>query len=244
MGFGEARANVIVNDLNEDMTIWSENEPPISIGDEVSVTCGASAHKYANELNWYKDDVLIQSGDSKLHEQSDKKIIFMIVILFTDVKVESHNTGYSHRKEIRWSSVTGAEAGKYECRANVIKDDSLDSKSWDLEVVKPKRPEVEDSNIENGKSMKSLLGEPLQLRCKFLGIPRPKITWYKDGSEITHETNDSRLSLHNSNTILDLQYIKAEDEGRYKCVAANRIGSVSLETELKITSNDQIISNC
>lgn len=67
MGVSESKANVIINDLNEDLAIWSENEPPISVGDDVSVTCGASAHKYATELNWYKDDALITSGDSKLN---------------------------------------------------------------------------------------------------------------------------------------------------------------------------------
>lgn len=65
MGFGEAKSNLIVNDLDSDLSIWTENTAPISIGDDVSIWCGASAHKYANELNWYKDDVLIQSGNGK-----------------------------------------------------------------------------------------------------------------------------------------------------------------------------------
>lgn len=63
-GWSEVRANVIVMDLNEELTIWSENELPISVGDQVSVTCGASAHKYATELNWYKNDILVESGNS------------------------------------------------------------------------------------------------------------------------------------------------------------------------------------
>lgn len=69
MGSGEAKANVIVNDLNEDLLVWSENETPISVGDDVTVSCGASAHKYANELNWYKDDVLVKSDDGKYNWQ-------------------------------------------------------------------------------------------------------------------------------------------------------------------------------
>lgn len=155
---------------------------------------------------------------------------------FTDIEVISHDTDYSHRKEIRWSSIGGASSGKYVCRANVIKDDTPEFRSWTLEVVEPKRPEVVESNID-GNSMKHLLGEPLQLQCKFSGIPRPQITWYKDGNEISNEGNDSRISLSDDNTLLDIHYIKAEDEGRYKCIAANRIGTTSRQTELKITSN-------
>lgn len=65
MGYQVAKANLIMNDLNDDLSIWTDNTPPISIGDDVSLWCGASAHKYANELNWYKDNVLIQSGNGK-----------------------------------------------------------------------------------------------------------------------------------------------------------------------------------
>lgn len=54
-------ADVIVNDLKEDFSIWSDNELPISSGDDVTVTCGASAHKYA-KVDWYKDDVLIENS--------------------------------------------------------------------------------------------------------------------------------------------------------------------------------------
>lgn len=67
MGFGAAKANLILNDMDEDLSIWTENELPISIGDDVSIWCGASAHKYANELNWYKNDVLVRSGNGKMN---------------------------------------------------------------------------------------------------------------------------------------------------------------------------------
>lgn len=148
-----------------------------------------------------------------------------------------HNTPFSHRKEIRWSSIGSEAIGKYVCRANVIKDDSPDSKTWEMRIVEPKRPSVEESNIQNGKVLKNMLGEPLRLNCKFTGIPRPKITWYKDDTEILPETNDPRVVFHDNNTVLAIQYIKAGDDGRYKCVGANRIGSVTRETVLKITSN-------
>lgn len=67
MGFHEASANLIVNDLDEDLLVWSENDPPISIGDDASLWCGASAHKYANELNWFKDNAPIKSGNGRIN---------------------------------------------------------------------------------------------------------------------------------------------------------------------------------
>lgn len=150
-----------------------------------------------------------------------------------------HNTQYSHRKEIRWSSISEAASGKYVCKANVIKDDSEETKTWDLEVVQAKRPVVEDSNFLDGKTLEHSLGEPLQLRCKFTGIPRPHITWFKNNDEITSEQNDTRIWLNEDSTVLNIKYTKAEDQGKYKCVAENRIGPVALETTLKITSNEK-----
>lgn len=82
MGNAKAGANLIVNDLDEDLSIWSENDPPIAIGDEVSIMCGASAHKYANELNWYKDNVLIQSGNGKLNLEMNFPNIFSFQFIF------------------------------------------------------------------------------------------------------------------------------------------------------------------
>lgn len=62
-GKTEARANVVVNDLNEDFTIWNENQIPIVAGDNVSVACGVSAFKYT-EMNWYKGNNLVTDSIS------------------------------------------------------------------------------------------------------------------------------------------------------------------------------------
>lgn len=68
-GMSEVQANVIVMDLSDELAIWSNSVLPISVGDDVSVTCGASAHKYATELNWFKDDVPVESGGSTYYSE-------------------------------------------------------------------------------------------------------------------------------------------------------------------------------
>lgn len=123
------------------------------------------------------------------------------------------------------------------CQANVVRDDSFENRMYDLEIVEPVKPYAENSNVENGKILKHVLGEPLQMRCKFAGIPRPTITWYKDDDKISPDSNDTRMTLKENNTLLDILFIKGEDEGKYKCVASNRIATVTRETTLKITSN-------
>lgn len=70
-GKSEVRANVIVNDSNEDFDISTKNELPIVIGDDVSITCGASAFKYAG-IDWYQDHVLVKDTMSMFHSPYEK----------------------------------------------------------------------------------------------------------------------------------------------------------------------------
>lgn len=64
-GRNEISDSVIVTDLEEDLFVWTTNELPISAGQSVSVMCGASAYKYATEVNWYKDTILVQKSPGK-----------------------------------------------------------------------------------------------------------------------------------------------------------------------------------
>lgn len=60
-GKTEARANVIVNNLDGELRIIEQNQMPIVVGDDnISVSCEGSAFKYA-EMYWYKGDDLVRN---------------------------------------------------------------------------------------------------------------------------------------------------------------------------------------
>lgn len=60
-GRTEARANVVVNNLDGELKIFEKNQMPIVVGDDnVSVICEGSAHKYT-EMDWYKGDDLVRN---------------------------------------------------------------------------------------------------------------------------------------------------------------------------------------
>lgn len=157
------------------------------------------------------------------------------------VDVIPHDTPYSHRKELRWASVSNDSSGRYVCRANVIKDDTSEEKEWWLDIIQPQVPIVDESkeNIKSGTLNRSL-GEPLQLHCNFIGVPRPQIIWYKDNTEIVEDENSTRIGFRENNTILDIRFIKMEDQGKYECTATNRLGKSSLHTTLKISSKKHL----
>ena len=80
------------------------------------------------------------------------------------------------------------------------------------------------------------LGAPLPLECKFSGIPSPTIRWFKDDIEYMPDVNDTRIRLNEDKSSLYIQFIQAEDEGKYKCEGSNRLGTIAKESTLRITS--------
>lgn len=59
-GTNEKTQNVVVNDLEEDMAIWSSE---VSVGSNrlISVTCAASTFHF-KEVNWFKNGKLVENS--------------------------------------------------------------------------------------------------------------------------------------------------------------------------------------
>lgn len=144
--------------------------------------------------------------------------------------IADNNTQYSYRKMLHWKSIPKEANGMYSCQANVIKDDSQEKVSWTLDLAEPIRAQITGSNM-NEKEKEQKLGEPLQMTCMASGIPRPNIHWYKDNQAIT---TNKKTFLHNGDTVLEMKYVTVDDEGKYKCVVSNRLGTDVRETNLKI----------
>lgn len=144
----------------------------------------------------------------------------------------TNNTQYSQRKEIHWHSIDAEASGNYTCRVKLIKSDTYLNKSWELNVVQPTLPVIQ-TNIKPGQTQKHSLGEHIELLCKCSGLPLPKITWYKNDNEIQPDAKLGHISLLENDSKLHIQ-LNENDEGWYKCVAANRAGSTLYETNVLI----------
>lgn len=101
--------------------------------------------------------------------------------------------------------------------------------------VEPRKPYIESSNFNENELQK--FGVPLRLSCIITGIPEPDISWFKNGQLIVNNESDSRIFIHDDKTTLDIKFIQLEDEGEFKCLGENRLGSVEKLTNLKIQSN-------
>ncbi|KAG4073862.1 hypothetical protein HA402_014067 [Bradysia odoriphaga] len=185
----------------------------MAAGDNVSMTCGASAYNYTSDINWYRDNILIESGDNRI--------------------VEHYDAEYSYRKTITWNGIEMSDSGTYECRASAIKDESFSQTTTQfIGVHEPIMPEITDTNLLQSEVELSL-GEPHRMFCTVIGLPVPEVNWYKDGVLIE---NDTRISLSPNNQTLDIKYLKIEDDGEFKCIGENRLGSVEKLVNLKINN--------
>ena len=76
-------------------------------------------------------------------------------------------------------------------------------------------------------------GSSLNLTCKATGLPRPAISWYKDGQPVTRGS----INRVNGISLLPLKNVQPHDQGEYWCEAENAEGwSRTSTTPLKCKS--------
>lgn len=76
-------------------------------------------------------------------------------------------------------------------------------------------------------------GKPATLKCEIKGEPQPDIEWFRDGKQVK-ESNRVRMEFDGKVSSLTFKLSQLEDEGDYKCIAQNELGSASSEAELLV----------
>ncbi len=73
--------------------------------------------------------------------------------------------------------------------------------------------------------------------CEIGGVPTPKITWTKKGEELVENESTKLINDANNNKYgVNIKTTQA-DAGVYTLLAANKIGKVTLKTEVTILGN-------
>ena len=97
-------------------------------------------------------------------------------------------------------------------------------------------------SIEEAESLvAATVNSRTQLRCEALGLPDPRVTWYREGERIPD--NGLNYRMHRSGT-LEFSSVREDDSGDYKCVATNDAGEVSREVTLDVQGEPQEIFMC
>ncbi|XP_058464862.1 obscurin isoform X3 [Malaya genurostris] len=75
----------------------------------------------------------------------------------------------------------------------------------------------------------------LELACIVDGSPLPKMTWYKDGNEITPDNHIKITHGHDGRCRLIIEKVDPGDSGCYKLVLSNKSGDVATQSSVAIT---------
>nr|XP_039266508.1 muscle M-line assembly protein unc-89-like [Styela clava] len=87
---------------------------------------------------------------------------------------------------------------------------------------------------EGLKSVEVREGAFAELCCKITGNPVPMVTWMKDRDVLNLPTDRMSLEVDDEQYILTINPAKAEDRGRYSCIASNRLGKANSAALLNV----------
>ncbi|XP_051935414.1 myopalladin isoform X1 [Hippocampus zosterae] len=89
-----------------------------------------------------------------------------------------------------------------------------------------------DKKLKNYKAME---GVPVTFTCKVVGIPVPKVYWFKDGKQILRKNiHYKKIREGDGTCALHIESTTADDDGNYTIMAANPQGRISCSGHLII----------
>ena len=97
---------------------------------------------------------------------------------------------------------------------------------------------VSDDGAESPAQSQTVVvvsGSLVILSCGAFGIPRPELTWTKDGGTVSGDSVSTTTSgSYNISGTLTIGSAAVEDGGTYVCHVTNRAGSVTGSTQLQV----------
>nr|XP_022322764.1 hemicentin-1-like [Crassostrea virginica] len=143
---------------------------------------------------------------------------------FNGTKLLPDGVYVSTDNSIQIGLVSWQHTGTYTCVAtNVVGQEKVSAK---LSVqVRPRVRYIQGDLIV-------IRNRATTLTCKADGIPTPRISWFRRGSEI-FSTPDGRIVVTSERQLL-IKFANAADEGDYTCSAVNLVGSDEAEVSLHV----------
>ncbi|XP_029926896.1 myopalladin [Myripristis murdjan] len=89
-----------------------------------------------------------------------------------------------------------------------------------------------DKKLKNFRAME---GVPVTFSCKVVGIPIPKVYWFKDGKQILRKNDHYKKIREGDGTCaLHIESVNNDDDGNYTIMAANPQGRISCSGHLVV----------
>ncbi|XP_078348217.1 myoblast growth factor receptor egl-15-like isoform X2 [Oculina patagonica] len=146
---------------------------------------------------------------------------FLIHLFFRRRKVKKCGGRYSDREDTKTCKIHIKEAsrnnsGEYGCTVSNLMKCSIAVLTLNLEEPSKPRFVIHPNAQDN-----VLIGKKANFSCEALGIPRPVITWLKDGRRIP---KDSIKVENKTFSLLTIESVELKDQGEYWCEANSSEG--------------------
>ena len=91
-------------------------------------------------------------------------------------------------------------------------------------------------NLPIGWNLLALSGSHINIECVGSGIPRPEVTWYKDGEELSVDERDNMVTRYEEElSVLEVYNADTSDSGRYTCNVTNLAGTVTESSDVEVS---------
>ena len=94
----------------------------------------------------------------------------------------------------------------------------------------PVRPSIKHS-VGGAGDVTVIRGGNVSLLCDADGVPRPAVSWLKDGRPITGQPG---VAVLDEGRLLQITAAKVSDTGRYSCVAVNAAGQADSRQDVSV----------
>ncbi|KAG8003177.1 Hemicentin-1, partial [Nibea albiflora] len=151
----------------------------------------------------------------------------------SELKLDQRFRVLSGGRQLQISSAERTDTASYTCTASSTAGTT--SKEYSLQVyVRPsiRRSEGDSDDVAVTK------GGDVTLQCAAEGVPRPAVTWLKDGRPITGQHGAKVL---NEGRLLQIKDAKVSDTGRYTCIAVNVAGQADSKHDISVHVPPSII---
>ncbi|XP_053341492.1 hemicentin-1 [Clarias gariepinus] len=134
----------------------------------------------------------------------------------SELQADSRVRVLSGGRQLQITSAERADAASYTCQASSVTGTAV--KEYTLQIYV--RPTISPSGSGKG-DVTVVRGGDVTLQCEADGVPRPAITWLKDGRPLG---TGSGVQILSDGRLLRIRNAQVVHTGRYTCIAVNVAG--------------------
>ncbi|XP_066180503.1 myopalladin [Sylvia atricapilla] len=153
-------------------------------------------------------------------------------------------------RKLHFREDANQQSGQQEYRISSFEQRLMNEIEFRLErtPVDESDDEVQHEEIPTGKYIAPIFdkrlkhfrvmeGSPITFTCKIVGIPVPKVYWFKDGKQISKKNTHFKMNREEDGTCsLHIEAATNDDDGNYTIMAANPQGRISCSGHLMVQS--------